>query len=125
MVGHQETSKVSQHVSASYGIYCFTIRPASTPVNTPLPRSVLLQTVQTRTPFQQIHHLPRDRLKASHHVSDRMTGLLIQQVNLFNQGTIIICDKIPFMYLIMVKFTISQEVALNSYMLLMLVSSKF
>ena len=56
-----------------------------TPVNTPLPRNALTSNDPKQTPLQQIHHLPRDRLKASHPVSDRMTGLLTHQVNPFNQ----------------------------------------
>ena len=56
-----------------------------TPVNTPSLEVCLPKMVQTKTPLQQIHRLPRDRLKPSHDVSDRMTGLLTHQVNPFNQ----------------------------------------
>ena len=56
-----------------------------TPVNTPLPRSVLTANGPNQDSPQHIHHLPRNRLKASHHVSDGTTDLSTQQVNPFNQ----------------------------------------
>ena len=67
-----------------------------TPVNTPLPRNVLTSndpkqdSISAGTPCS-----PGTGQKASHHVSNRMTGLSTHQVHL-QPGTIIICDKIPF-----------------------------
>ena len=44
-----------------------------------------LQVIPIRTHHLQIHHHPRDKLKASHHVSGKLTGLSTHHVSQFNQ----------------------------------------
>ena len=52
--------------------------------------------IPIRTHHQQIHHHPRHKSKASHHVSGKITGFVDPSGKPLQPGTIIICDKIPF-----------------------------
>ena len=105
MASHRELSKLTTNMNTipsngrlsrnSQGIHNMSHHPMEytalqldqqhTPVDTPLPRNMLTTSNPNQTPLQQIHHLPRDRLNASHHVSDRMASLSTHQVNPFNK----------------------------------------